>query len=267
MALTQQENNTCAVEDSVALPVAVENSNLETQTSAQEFAPYNLKTVRDYFRNCGLGSNGILPQSTIIASTVTTSGFKFGDDMQHVFGDFLIAHVSNITDYYKMNTKTNTNPDANKDAEFYTLKSYDKETVSFKDPELLGKPKGKNEDGEDEDDFVTMSNDDFLELVKSRGFKNAVWETRAVVHCRYLNSERHNKVKDFIDEDSILAVYLAPTSLRELEGYLMKFQMGIGDPNKNQVKFTVTEVKAKGYNFMKLAFSTAKDSELEFDDK
>ena len=122
-------------------------------------------------------------------------------------------------------------------------------------------------DGGDEDDYVTMSNADFLELVKSRGFKNAVWETRAVVHCRYLNSERHNKVKDFIDEDSILAVYLAPTSLRELEGYLMKFQMGIGDPNKNQVKFTVTEVKAKGFNFMKLTFSTAKDSELEFDDK
>lgn len=194
-----------------------------------------LSTLDGAFKRLGVSDNGTLPADATVGCTVINGNIKFGEDMKYDFGDFVAIKPINITRYLKLNLGI---PNPNVDEKRMCVNCYDNETVSFGDE--------------------TMSKEEMVALVKSKGYSKCKWEERAVLHGTYLNSDKHDRIKDNLEADDILAIYLSPSSLRAWGGFMAKAMLtgATGD-----LKLTKVEKSVGTTNWTQFGFALAKPAD------
>ncbi|MRN38571.1 hypothetical protein CRG49_002055 [Neisseria sp. N95_16] len=142
--------------------------------------------------------DGLLPAEATTSCTIISGQIKMGADMNMNAGDYLTIDPLNITKYEKLNLGI---PNPSQDEKKLQVNCYDGQTVLF--------------------DEQQYSKSEFLELVKSKGFSKAKYQDRAVVHGFYIDCERADKV-ELVEDDRLMAIYLSPSSLKALQGFVMK---------------------------------------------
>ena len=169
-----------------------------------------------------------LPIDAVTGCTIVKDSIKLGKDLEKNVGDYLIVEPINLTKYEKLNLGTQ---DVAKDDEALRVSCYDGATVQFEDAEY--------------------SKEQMLALAKDRGYTKAKWETRAVLHAFYLDSEKDDKL-DLAEDDRLLAIYLSPSSYRSWVGFekTSKF-MGHG----NQLKLSKIEGKSDNFSWTYFKFN------------
>lgn len=175
-------------------------------------------------------TNGILPNEAVVGCTIISGGIKFGEDMKHDFGDFLVIRPVNMTRYQKANLGVQ-NPSA--DEKKMAVNCYDGETVTF--------------------DEQTFTKDEFLAYLRTAGYSKAKWEERAVIHALYVDSDRHDKISELLHDDDIFAVYLSPSSLKAWDGFLVKANL---TRTSGYLKLTKNDRSWNGVNWTQFAFAT-----------
>ena len=151
--------------------------------------------------------DGVLPVEATTSCTIISGQIKMGNDMTMNAGDYLTIDPLNITKYEKLRLGI---PNPTPDEKRFQVNCYDGETVLF-----------------DEQQFTK---DEFLELVKSKGFSKAKYQERAFIHGFYIDCERDDKV-ELAEDDRLMAIYLSPSSLKTLQGFIMKTSLRPQDDN------------------------------------
>lgn len=187
--------------------------NTETTTSAttpaavpapaaQPAAPALVQGGSVFSRLLGaFAANGIdIPVEATVGCTIISGAMKFGSDMQHDFGDWAVIRPMNLTVYEKVNLgiKGTASPDEKKLME--TCK--DGQTVTH--------------------DEVTYTKAEYLEFLRAQGYSGAKFETRAVLHGVYIDSDRDGKIGKELKNDDIIAVWLSPSSLKAWNAFVVK---------------------------------------------
>lgn len=169
-----------------------------------------------------------LPIDAVTGCTIVKDSIKLGKDLEKNVGDYLIVEPINLTKYEKLNLGTQ---DVAKDDEALRVSCYDGATVQFEDAEY-----GKEQ---------------MLTLAKDRGYTKAKWETRAVLHAFYLDSEKDDKL-DLAEDDRLLAIYLSPSSYRSWVGFEKTSKlMGRG----NQLRLSKVEGKSDNFSWTYFKFN------------
>lgn len=201
----------------------------ESSDIAPGVAPRNFADLVDLFKR----NNLQLPSEATTPCTLVNGQIRFGDDMKYDFGDFVLVQPLNVTKYQKVNLGIQGSP--SQEQKRLLLSSYDGETVTT--------------------DEGSISKAQYLAALKKQGYEKARWEERAVIHAAYVNSDRHAKIADELRDDDILAIYCSPTSLKSLNGFLVKQAM-FG--NFGLLKLTKVAANANGVSWTKFGFSCVK---------
>lgn len=189
-----------AIENEVPA-AAVENAPAVAQGSTAVAPADAIQTLRSLvgrFAAMEIGDNGILPRDATVPCTINSGNICFGENLKHNFGDFVDIAPVNITPYVKLDLGVGT---PNEDQKKLMLACYDGKTVTTEEE--------------------VMSADDYMAHIRKQ-YPKASWKKRAVIHAKYLGSDRHDKVKDEVADDDILAIYLSPSSKKALDAFLVK---------------------------------------------
>lgn len=158
----------------------------------------NFRDLLGLFARMDIGENGILPRDATVPCTINSGAIAFGENLKHNFGDYLDITPANITNYVKLDLGV---AQPTEDQKRLMLACYDGNTVTVEEE--------------------VMAADDYLAKVK-KDYPKASWKKRAVIHAKYVGSDRHDKVKDELAADDILAIYLSPSSKKALDAFLVK---------------------------------------------
>lgn len=137
-----------------------------------------------------------LPMEATTSCSVESAGITIRAQTEQSGGEFLIVEPQSISSYHKLDLGTQGLSDDEKKLQ---VCCWDNETVMF----------GEEQYGKDE----------FMQMVKSRGFSKASWKERAVLYVTYLASD---KPVNLTEDESLLAIYLSPSALREWNGFIAK---------------------------------------------
>ena len=171
-----------------------------------------------------------LPSEATTGCTVLNGSIKFGDNMQHDCGDYLVINPFNFSVYQKVNLGI---PHPSADEKKLCLNCKDGQTVTL--------------------DEVQYTKEEYLNLLKKKGFPKAKFEDRAVIHGQYIDSERNAKVGEHVADDDIFAIYLSPSSLRAYNAFLMKAALSNAH---GHLKLTKLAKSYKGVNWTQFDFSS-----------
>lgn len=161
---------------------------------AQDRQTNKFALLKDRFESL-IGAK-FLPMEASTSCSVESAGITVRAQTEQSAGEFLIAEPQSISSYHKLDLGTQGLSDDEKKLQ---VCCWDNETVMF----------GEEQYGKDE----------FMQMVKSRGFGKASWKERAVLYVTYLASD---KPVNLTEDESLLAIYLSPSALREWSGFVAK---------------------------------------------
>lgn len=230
--------------------------NTETTTSAtptaavpapaaQPAAPALVQGGSVFSRLLGaFAANGIdIPVEATVGCTIISGAMKFGSDMQHDFGDWVVIRPMNLTVYEKVNLgiKGTASPEEKKLME--TCK--DGQTVTH--------------------DEVTYTKAEYLAFLKTQGYSNAKFENRAVLHGVYIDSDRDGKIGKELKDDDIIAVWLSPSSLKAWNAFVVKSSLTNTRGALSDLKLTKVERRnaTSGVNWTQFGFEAVPQVERQ----
>ena len=187
--LNQDYDTIDAPETAVAQP--------EARTVAQpaaEFGASPFAAVLNKFE--GILGAKFLPMEATTSTSPETDGITVRTAKPQSAGTWLTVKPQSISSYLKLDL--GTQPDSDEEKKLMAC-CWDGETVMF--------------------DNNTYSKNEFLDLVKERGFSKAAWKERAVLYATYLDSE---KALELTEDESLLSVYLSPSAWKAWKGFVAK---------------------------------------------
>lgn len=185
------QNETAEATAAVSVPAAAQAA---VPATAQEKPANKFAILKDRFETI-IGAK-FLPMEASTSCSVESAGITVRAQTEQSAGEFLIAEPQSISSYHKLDLGTQGLSDDEKKLQ---VCCWDNETVTFGD-ESFGK-------------------DEFMQMVKSRGFGKASWKERAVLYVTYLASD---KPVNLTEDESLLAIYMSPSALREWNGFVAK---------------------------------------------
>ena len=137
-----------------------------------------------------------LPMEATTSTSPETDGITVRTAKPQSAGTWITVKPQSISSYLKLDL--GTQPDSDEEKKLAAC-CWDGETVMF--------------------DNNTYSKNEFLDLVKERGFSKASWKERAVLYATYLDSE---KALELTEDESLLSVYLSPSAWKAWKGFVAK---------------------------------------------
>lgn len=190
--LNQDFNALQTANDTVNVPTPTTASG--TTQVAQAIQSNSLVQLTDRFE--GLIGAKFLPMDSTTGVSIENGGLTAHINKDVDLGTWMVVEPQSVSSYLKLDLGTQN---ASDDEKKLQVCCWDGETVTL------------NEE--------TLAKDEFLELVKSKGFSKASWKRRAVLYAMYLDSE---KAPDIQEDNRLLSVYLSPSALKAWEGMLAK---------------------------------------------
>ena len=187
--LNQDYDTIDAPETAVAKP--------EARTVAQpaaEFGASPFAAVLNKFE--GILGAKFLPMEATTSTSPETDGITVRTAKPQSAGTWITVKPQSISSYLKLDL--GTQPDSDEEKKLMVC-CWDGETVMF--------------------DNNTYSKNEFLDLVKERGFSKASWKERAVLYATYLDSEKALKLTE---DENLLSVYLSPSAWKAWKGFVAK---------------------------------------------
>ena len=187
--LNQDYDTIDATETAVAKP--------EARTVAQPAAAFGASpfaAVLNKFE--GILGAKFLPMEATTSTSPETDGITVRTAKPQSAGTWITVKPQSISSYLKLDL--GTQPDSDEEKKLMAC-CWDGETVMF--------------------DNNTYSKNEFLDLVKERGFSKASWKERAVLYATYLDSE---KALELTEDENLLSVYLSPSAWKAWKGFVAK---------------------------------------------
>ena len=187
--LNQDYDTIDATETAVAKP--------EARTAVQPAAAFGASpfaAVLNKFE--GILGAKFLPMEATTSTSPETDGITVRTSKPQSAGTWITVKPQSISPYLKLDL--GTQPDSDEEKKLMAC-CWDGETVMF--------------------DNNTYSKNEFLDLVKERGFSKAAWKERAVLYATYLDSEKDLKLTE---DESLLSVYLSPSAWKAWKGFVAK---------------------------------------------
>lgn len=195
---THQTENVQNIQSVQSTIVPAETANTHTAVSVTP----SMKNPYSHLENALLKNYGAytFPPELRTPCTIHGSSIKYGENLMFDAGDYVVIDLFDICPYQKLDLGTATVTDEEKKL---MVSSYDGNTVMF--------------------DEVIYSKQEFLELVKERGFTNASYKNRAVLHGQLVDTDKPTLLDK--NGETVLSVYLSPSSLSSFNAFLMKCSM------------------------------------------
>lgn len=238
--------NTPAVQAVPAAVVPAAARNTAVATTGKFSSPY-VELVGKFEREL---ETPVLPHGSTTGCTIIGSSIKFGEDMKHDAGDFIVFMPENITYYEKVSLGVRTNADEKR----MEVSCYDRETVTV---------------GEE-----VLSKAEYISRLKAAGYEKAQFKERSIIHGIYLTCERAERLKstegdqvEVKEDDRLFAFYLSPSSTRALKGFLIKTATRVkGSPRLEAVKMGKRSVSFEDNNWTEATFERAPEYTPELAD-
>ncbi|WP_274585337.1 hypothetical protein V9W64_10575 [Neisseria leonii] len=195
MMLNQPYTETETVQAAAAVPATAPAQPAVPAIPNPRFSSPLQDLVGYFQREAGMY---VLPAGASTPCTVIGSSIKLGKDMVHDAGDYIAIEPVNLTPYLKLKLGV---PAPTTDEKKLQVNCYDGKTVMLDD--------------------VSYGKDEYLAMIKSRGYDKAKWDEQAVLHGMYLGCEREAKIK-LGEDDKLMSIYLSKSSYNAWKSFLVK---------------------------------------------
>lgn len=172
-----------------------------------------------------------LPANACTSCTIDNGNIKFGENLVHNAGDFLVLRPVNFQSYWKINLGLAGS--VSSEERKLCVNCYDGQTVVVEE--------------------VEYTKDEYLNKIKEQGYHKAKWEERGILHGQYISSDNDAKVGESVEQDAIFAVYMSPSALREWNAFLVKSSLS---QSSGDIRLGKIEKSYNGNKWTHFTFTT-----------